>query len=191
MDLSIIVPTLNKEWFYKYFIDDLEAHKLELKYELITVEDRLVNDARNEWVAQATWKYILVVNDDILLGRKSVWKLIAAAEKWWEDKVYCPLFIQSDTSFLWGVSFIEDNICWFCFLMYRDKRPVIDNRIKIRYGDNRIYERLGRKVERVEDALIHHFGSRTVQTADKQKYIREVIENDKKERAEIKEENGW
>ena len=65
--LSIWIPTLRQDHYYEDTISNL--NKLwrwedNPEVEIITIENKLVNDARNEIVEKAKWEYILIINDD-------------------------------------------------------------------------------------------------------------------------------
>ena len=66
MQLSIIIPTLRQGTY----LDDLLKNLMKLQlqsFEIIIIENKLVNEAWNEGIKKAKGKYILVVNDDIIL----------------------------------------------------------------------------------------------------------------------------
>jgi glycosyltransferase involved in cell wall biosynthesis len=72
----------------KDLMEQLERLKLK-SYELIVIENKLVNEAWNEGVAQAKGRYIFVLNDDIILYNDTIPKMIKALEF---ATIACPYF---------------------------------------------------------------------------------------------------
>lgn len=182
MMLSIIIPTLkqrNSDWeiYLEKVLDNILEKNQEIfnnfdDFEIITIENKLVNEAWNYWVEQAKWDIILIINDDIII-QENVFSELSKIKPW---QVYCPYFSRKD-NFNKIYSDNGNNIVWFCYWMYKsDWKPIPDD-LKIWYWDNYIYEYMNKNIH--FGWYIHHFESRTLLDADKKKWVSELIEQDK------------
>lgn len=192
MQLSIVIPTIfqkNEKWktYYSKIVHNIE--KLWLKdYEIIMIWNKLVNEAWNEWVEKAKGKYIFIINDDIILYRWTIEKLISIADYHW---ISCPYYSCKDDkktihtkSYWW--------IVWFAFMMTRQTAKMIfpiPEQLKIWFGDNYIYVMNKRRF-----AMwwrIHHWESKSVLSPEYREKINKLIEQDKIERALLCKERQW
>ena len=80
MELSIVIPTLYQDKYYVNLLQNLKElgyWRTNPEVEIITIGNKLVNEAWNEWVAKSHWDYILVLNDDIIIKEWAIerpWK---------------------------------------------------------------------------------------------------------------------
>lgn len=193
MKLSIIIPTLrqrNSKWelYIENVIENIIALNEEIyahfeEFEIITIEDKLVNEAWNEWVKKANWEIVLIINDDIII-QELVFETLSKLEKW---QVYCPYFSRKDDhnkihSHNW------DNIVWFCFGMYKEDWKDIPKELTTWFGDNFIYEYMNHNI--LWWGYIHHYESKSLKNPSRKEYIDKLIENDKLEWNKIKCSNS-
>ena len=167
-------------------MEQLERLKLK-SYELIVIENKLVNEAWNEGVAQAKGRYIFVLNDDIILYNDTIPKMIKALEF---ATIACPYFKRWENDPKVHTS-NGKNIVGFCFAFKkedRDKLFPIDERLQLRYGDNFIYHKANKRIGWW--GFIYHRESKTLLADDKKERCQEIITRDKDQRLEIQEENG-
>lgn len=182
MKLSIIIPTLYQDMYYSQLMFNLR----ELKYlnkkniEIITIEDKLVNEAWNEWVEKAQWDYVLIINDDIVIEEWTIETMMAMLK---HHKVACPYFsTKEDEETIYTNN--GDNIVGFCFMIKRedlDKCFPIPEDLKIWYGDNWIYNRLDKDIWWW--GKIHHRESKTLLSDEHRARVDKLIERDKHARA--------
>ncbi len=84
--LSIIIPTLRQGFYYDNVIRDIMACRKEIEsnfgnWEIITVENMLVNPAWNKGVEFAKFDKIMIINDDIVFHPKTFEWFAKTAEK--------------------------------------------------------------------------------------------------------------
>ena len=183
--MSFIIPTLHQGTYLEDLLKQIEKLKLH-SYEIIVIEDKLVNEARNEWVAKAKWKYIFVLNDDIIIYNDTFDKMKEALKY---ATVAWPYFKR----------WLDDpkihthngkNIVWFCFAFKqedKDKLFPIDERLKLWYWDNRIYHKANKRVWWWW--FIYHRESKTLLDDKRKDECMQIIARDKDKRLEIQEEN--
>lgn len=156
--LSIIIPTLHQWDYYEKVVKNI-SNVYKWEYELITIENKLVNEAWNYWVEQAKWDYILIINDDIVIPK---WTIEAMIEELNSCSVSFPIFTKLDSPTIYYNNW--DNIVWFCFMIKKQDIPrcfPIPSELKLWYGDNWIYEKLNKDIGIVEPP-IHHRESKTL-----------------------------
>ena len=178
-NLSIIIPTLRqKDWDMDYYMNII-WNLIDLWYwdaEIITIEWKLVNEAWNEWVNQATREYILVINDDIVIKE---WTIERLKELLNYHLVSCPYFTRRDEEKL-HLNNWNNNICWFCFMFKKEDRDLffpIPETLKLWYWDNYIYQKSENNIWWWWE--IHHFESRTLLSDEHKEYCTRIIEEDK------------
>lgn len=150
-------------------------------------QNEWVTKSRNDGVEKATWKYICVMNNDTLIFQWFMEKLIDGFKDDPTIWIVCWRFTE------WPKAW--DGICYYykemingsCFMIkYDDKFKLfpLDERLKIRWSDNRLYyknKELWKKTKIIRNAVFHHFGHQTVNW----------MHNDEKEKFfEIAKENG-
>lgn len=74
--LSIVIPTLRQGFYYDNVIRDIKACRKEIEdnfgnWEIITVENMLVNPAWNKGVEEAKYDKVMIINDDIVFHPKT------------------------------------------------------------------------------------------------------------------------
>lgn len=181
MKLSIVIPTLHQWDFYEKVVKNI-ADVYKWEYELITIENKLVNEAWNEWVEQAKGDYILIINDDIVIPK---WTIEAMIEELATCKVACPTFTCRDKTEIHYSN--ADNIVWFCFMIKKEdisKCFPIPKELQLWYGDNWIYEKLDRNIGMVEPP-IHHWESKTLMSDEMFEKCKIIAKEDKRQRIQI------
>lgn len=204
--LSIIIPVLNWIWYTKQILKEIEE-KTKWEYEILLLiswydtetgwlwykhailnKDAWVNGAWNEWVNEAKWEYIAVINNDLLLDD---WRDIKLIEWLKDTKLTFPAYTYWDKP--WKVMYenrFGNNICWRCFVMRKSDWREIPKWIKIWFWDNYIYEYLKWDYKCINDCVIHHFESKTITNMDFVDIINARILEDKKNWFKIKK-NIW
>lgn len=144
----------------------------------------LVNPAWNEWVKRAIGKYIVVINDDIIIYQKA---LAIMKEKCDTGKIWCPYFSRGTDVRKIYQSNGWDNIVGFCFGFRReDSKFPIDERVKLWYWDNWLFHAHNKEI--AWGWFIHHWESKTLLSNEKRAYCSQIIEEDKKQWSIIKQE---
>lgn len=208
--LSIIIPVLDWIEYTKQILQEIKD-KTKLEYEVLLLisgydtqtrhneeilsqvndycimdKDDWVNWAWNEWVRQAKWEYIAILNNDILLCDWRDEKLI----EWLGNHKLSSPYYTVWNNVWWTIykhnRFQEKNICWHCYLIRKSDRQEIPEDIKIRFWDNFIYKYIDWDQVAVEDCVIHHFESKTIKNEDFADIINERILQDKFNWAKIK-----
>lgn len=185
MKLSIILPTLH-QWDYCDKVIANIKDVCSVEYEIITIEDKLVNEARNLWVEQAKWDYILIINDDIVIPKGCIENMITELDNWY--KVACPAFTKLDSPKIYYGNW--DNIVWFCFMIKSEDINTcfpIPKELQLRYGDNYIYESLWRSMAIVEPP-IHHRESKTIMSDELFEKCKVIVKQDKREWLKIEKD---
>lgn len=181
--LSIVIPTLHQWDYYEKVINNIKGvYKWE--YEIITIENKLVNEARNEWVEKAIWKYILIINDDIVIPPWCIEWMIDKLKEWYS--VACPTYTKKD----WPEVYYSNwpNIVGFCFMIKQDDKYrcfPIPEELQLWYWDNWIYERLDKELWMV-DIPIHHRESKTLMSDELFEKNRVIVKQDKIEWLKLK-----
>lgn len=177
--LSIIIPTLKQGFYYENVLKDISALSKEIEesfgnWEIITVENMLVNPAWNRGVEEAKYDKIMIINDDIVFYPKTFEWFAKTAEKMW---VWCPKFSRKiDLNTVYDNN--ANNIVGFCFgMMKSDWKPIPDG-LNLWWGDNYIYEYMKHRI-RVA-GRIHHFESKTLTSPEKKVICERIIDQDRK-----------
>lgn len=187
--LSIIIPTIHQQdKDLIEFVDKLQVQLIMMKqeileyfesYEVIIIENELVNPWWNKWVKQATGDIILILNDDIII-QEQVFETLSKLEK---GQVYCPYFTRKE-DFKKIYSYNWDNIVWFCFWMFKDDWKDIPSELKIYFGDNYIYHYMNKNI--LWWWYIHHHESRSIFDPVRKEYIESLIKKDYEEWDKVK-----
>ncbi len=193
MELSIIVPVYNHLDLTQQVIKNIKETQSDIDYELIIVndgstdgtEERLkknkeknwvvinqenkgTNEAWNAWVKSAKWKYLAIINNDIIMPKWALKKLLEP----FKDKsvmMVCPRTTTLKVKDYGEKPFyLKYHIHWRCYVLDSRAKDIlfpIDNRLRIFGGDNRLYYKmlyLGYKYVLKHDVIIHHMESQTV-----------------------------
>jgi len=177
MKLSIIIPTLYQDMYYSELMFNLrELWYLNRKdTEIITIENKLVNEAWNEWVEKATWDYIFIINDDIVIEE---WTIEALMNKSEFHTIACPYFTRKD-DYEKLHNNNGKNIVWFAFMFKKenkDKFFPIPSDLKLWYWDNWIYNKI--KWDMGFSGKIHHYESKTLLSEENKEKCNKIIERD-------------
>lgn len=173
--ISIIIPTLHQWDYYEKIITNIK-NVCSLDYEIITIENKLVNEAWNEWVEQAKGDYILIINDDIVIPK---WVIEWMIEVLKDKKVACPIFTRSDDPKIYYNN--NWNIVGFCYMIKSSDKDLcfpIPKELQLRYGDNYIYNKMSKSVWYV-DIPIHHRESKTILSDEMFMKCKEICKKDK------------
>lgn len=152
------------------------------------IEDKLVNEARNQGVAKAKGKYIFVLNDDIILYNDTIEKMIKALDTCTVAGPYFKRGIDDPRIYTsnWR------NIVGFCFAFKRqdrDKLFPIDDRLKLWFGDNFIYHKANKNIGWWW--FVYHRESKSLMSDEHRDRCLKIIEQDKDAWREIMEEKWW
>jgi hypothetical protein len=145
-------------------------------FEIITIENKLVNEARNEWVAKAKWDYVLVINDDIVIEKWTIEKLIHLSDI---HRVACPYFTRADNNQK-TYSSTGKKVIWFCFMIRKDKLPwlfPIPEDLKLWYWDDWLFWKA--ECDMWLWWKIHHRESKTLLSKEHKEKCDKIIEWDK------------
>ena len=179
--LSIWIPTLRQDHYYEDTISNL--NKLwrwedNPEVEIITIENKLVNDARNEIVEKAKWEYILIINDDLIIYEWTIEKMMFLLDY---HTVACSNFTRADNNQKLLV-YNHKNICWFCYMIKKkdkDKLFPIPQELQLRYWDNRIYNRAREYKWDWRWWKVHHWESKTIYSKQQKERCDKIIALDK------------
>jgi glycosyltransferase involved in cell wall biosynthesis len=176
--LSIVIPTLYQGNYYNEILknlDELWRGKKNEEVEIITIENTLVNEAWNKWVEQATGKYILIINDDIVIYEKTIERLMQLLDY---CIISCPYFTQKEDFNLLSTH-NRDNLCWFCYMFKvedKDKLFPIPSDLKLWFWDNWLFYKAEKNLS--WGWRIHHRESKTICAEDKKEYYKRITERD-------------
>ena len=211
--LSIIIPVKNQLFYTKSIYNEIR-NKCPYEYEIIFINDNStdktweflasiesdnvkivtqiesiwVNKARNIGVSIAKNDLCLIINNDIVFTSDTIQNLVEKADR--ENyKVIWPVSTHNSNKWELPVFIKEDNICWWCYLIRKqDNIFPIPEELVLRYWDDRIYHKIGKKPQRVGEALVHHYESRTLnQSTEIRRRVDKTIATDKIEWYKIKE----
>lgn len=174
MKLSIIIPTLYQDNYYEDVIRNI-FEVCTVPFEIITIENKLVNEARNVWVAQAKWDYILVINDDIIIKEWTIDRLIQLLD---HHMIACPYFTRADDPKVYSST--GKKIIGFCYMFKasdKDKLFPIPSDLKLWYWDDWLYHRCD--LDMWLWWHIHHYESRTILGKEHKERCDKIIERDK------------
>lgn len=177
--ISIVIPTLHQDHYYEDIIQNLT----DLWYwtdnpdvEIITIENKLVNEAWNLWVAKSKWEYVLIINDDIVIKPKTIDILMALAD---HHKVACPYFTRADNNQK-VYSSTWKKVIWFCFMIKRENLqwlfPIPED-LKLRYWDDWLFWKSWADIWLWW--RIHHRESKTLLNKEHKERCDRIIQRDK------------
>ena len=122
------------------------------------------------------WEYVLIINDDIIISKWTIEKLISLADY---HKVACPYFTRADNNQKVYYS-TGKKVIGFCFLIKRenlDKLFPIPYDLKLRYWDDWLFWK-----SEADIGLwwkIHHWESKTIYNKEHKERCDRIIEWDK------------
>lgn len=227
-EISVIIPTYNSVFWIKHCVDEVKA-KFTIPYEIIIVDDwsqdstheyldllkwdpniKIVRHKENEWVTkswndwikEATWNVICVLNNDITFEKWIDKLLYDELKKYetqyeWKPHIVCPVYTEWVWEYKWEQKYKEDNIGGMFWMMNKkdfEKIWPIDERLKIWFNDDWVFNRL------VHDFKwwviwarlpIHHYWSKTVDDPNNKDKVRWLIKQDQITWQEILKEKGW
>lgn len=146
---------------------------------------------RNTWLQFAKYNNVIVINDDVLL---SAWFDTAINEELAEYFFVCPKYTEGEVAFNWYKQEKRWNIAGRCRAIKKSDRNLIwpiDERLKIRYNDDRLFRQLStikENVHRSNKVTCHHFRSQTIDNPENKAMIADVIKQDEQTRMNILKE---
>lgn len=157
----IVVDDGSTDWTVEY---------LKQQKDIIFIDNKInkwVTYSWNTWVAKARWKYICVINNDILFPKNFFEKLMD-----WFTSTSIAMTVPRWTHWRkWKESpvirYYINHLCWFCYMFkqdLKDKLFPIDKRLRTFGNDNRLYymcKEMKMDVCTVHDAICHHYESVT------------------------------
>lgn len=157
------------------------SRKME-KYNNITYikrENKGVNATRNELCKKATGNYVCIINNDILFERDSLKELANVLKNYEQVYMTVPYF-RNPWSGLRKYEEHGNGHCWMVRKKDWKKIWPIDERLRIRYGDNWLYckirQDLWKTVFWVPSAEVFHFeGKTTFGMQNKDSWMRSKI----------------
>lgn len=146
-----------------------------------------ITGLRNKAFELAKNEDVFVINDDVEFS-KNFDKII---KEHLENNVVNPVFTTPNEE---GLRYKDNNISWHARAIKKSNRNKIwkiDERLRLRYGDDFIFHNAidhGLKIERITDVEIFHRWSKTLTNEVVQKEIDETIKQDQENRKTILKE---
>lgn len=146
-----------------------------------------ITGLRNQAFELATNEDVFVINDDVEFS-KNFDKMI---KEHLENNVVNPVFKTPHEE---GLRYKDNNISWHARAIKKSNRNKIwkiDERLRLRYGDDFIFHNAidhGLKIERITDVEIFHRWSKTLMNKALKKEIDETIKQDQENRKTILKE---
>lgn len=146
-----------------------------------------ITGLRNQAFELATNEDVFVINDDVEFS-KNFDKMI---KEHLENNVVNPVFKTPHDE---GLRYKDNNISWHARAIKKSNRNKIwkiDERLRLRYGDDFIFHNAidhGLKIERITDVEIFHRWSKTLMNKALKKEIDETIKQDQENRKTILKE---
>ncbi len=146
-----------------------------------------ITGLRNQAFELATNEDVFVINDDVEFSKNSD-KMI---KEHLENNVVNPVFKTPHDE---GLRYKDNNISWHARAIKksnRNKMWKIDERLRLRYGDDFIFHNAidhGLKIERITDVEIFHRWSKTLMNKALKKEVDETIKQDQENRKTILKE---
>ena len=173
--VSIWIPTLYQDNYYEDVIRNI-FDVCTVPFEIITIENTLVNEAWNEIVSKAKWEYILIINDDIIIEKWTIEKMIQLLQY---HMITCPYFTRADNNQK-IYSSTGRKIIGFCYMFKasdKDKLFPIPSDLKLWYWDDWLYWRCN--FDMWLWGRIHHWESKTILGKEHKERCDKIIERDK------------
>ena len=190
--LSIVVPVLNWLDFTKKIIDNIDKNIQD--YELIIIDDwstdwtkeylntltdkkykiiineehKWVTYSWNKWIENSNGDFIMVINNDILFVSGVVQWMMEYLKQNHNVWILSPLEYRINEPWNWQIITKEGNIWWSCWMIKKEQWELIwpiDERISIRFNDDRLFHKLKDiwlDFERYRYGIMIHFLSQTV-----------------------------
>lgn len=173
----IFINNASTDWTQEYL------EHIKKSYENIIIINNSINvwvtKAWNQWIEQANWEYVLVLNNDIYLPQH-IDKNLIQNYKW---RVICPL---TRNWFEWENFKQRSNINWTCWLIKKtDYIEKMDERLTIWYSDDFLFHRYW--CDWVKDWVVHIWSV----TLNSIPSINEIINEDRKVWIEICKYKKW
>lgn len=146
-----------------------------------------ITGLRNQAFELATNEDVFVINDDVEFS-KNFDKMIKEHLK---NNVVNPVFKTPHDE---GLRYKDNNISWHARAIKKSNRNKIwkiDERLRLRYGDDFIFHNAidhGLKIERITDVEIFHRWSKTLMNKALKKEVDETIKQDQENRKTILKE---
>lgn len=208
--VSVIIPVLNNWIYTKSLLNDLSGisnieiividsvstdatqKQMEKLADNKTIryyrspKNLYVNGAWNKWVKMAKGKYVVIMNNDLKIRNPKILieKLIEPLQYIGNIMLTSPIYTlwedDTITSLYKGNRSNPNNICWHCFCMLKSDWIPIPEDMKIRCGDNWIYETIIRRWWLINDWcmwFIHHYESKTVNKS--RENIQHILDDDR------------
>lgn len=146
-----------------------------------------ITGLRNQAFELATNEDVFVINDDVEFS-KNFDKMI---KEHLENNVVNPVFRTPHDE---GLRYKDNNISWHARAIKKSNRNKIwkiDERLRLRYGDDFIFHNAidhGLKIERITDVEIFHRWSKTLMNKALKKEVDETIKQDQENRKTILKE---
>lgn len=146
-----------------------------------------ITGLRNQAFELATNEDVFVINDDVEFS-KNFDKMI---KEHLENNVVNPVFKTPHDE---GLRYKDNNISWHARAITKSNRNKIwkiDERLRLRYGDDFIFHNAidhGLKIERITDVEIFHRWSKTLMNKALKKEVDETIKQDQENRKTILKE---
>ena len=180
----IIIDNASEDKTETFFTNRVPYYDYLVDYKYLRQDRNIyVNPAWNLWVSQASWEYIMIINNDITID--AVWFEKPLINALFDNvMISSPLYtvwedtISNDKIWYQNNRYNPNNICGHCFVMRKEHYPVIPESLRIWFWDNFIYETMKKRgmIQVVcPDSTIHHFESKTVKNSN----IDAVIATDK------------
>lgn len=183
-----IIDDWSTDWTRELLVYDNNIQNY--RYKLKVRWNKWVTKTWNELVKMAKGEYIVVINNDILF------------QKWWDNvviwalqdncvKMVWPMTQTGQIPFYWPKFHKPWIVCGWCWAFRKEDREdifPIDERVKIRYNDHYLFNRVKELWDYwILDMVVHHFGSATISKLDISEQAKRDHENWKK----ICEEKWW
>ncbi len=169
----IIIDDCSTDWTHEWLINWKVQKWYKKKYHRNEV-NMWTNYWRNKWVELAEAEYLRIINNDILLTHWLDKELHDVLLKW--HSVACPLSTIGLHKRKLPLFKKKDNICWWCFMMRKDKRRPIPPQLVLWYWDDYIY-RYNPNVGYA--GRIHHFESISIRHASTERQKQDEVERNK------------
>ncbi len=179
-------PKNNERERLKKFLDKRDQENWTVQI-YIQQTDGKITWLRNKAFELANNEDVFVINDDVEVS-KNFDKII---QEHLENNVVNPVFKTPHDE---GLRYKDNNISWHARAIKKSNRNKIwkiDERLRLRYGDDFIFHNAidhGLKIERITDVEIFHRWSKTLMNEALKKEVDETIKQDQENRKTILKE---